>query len=455
MFRNFYIFIDITKTMEWEEETFMWHWMEFCELLYPKIIRKNRVAAEVLGLSLLALTHRLYVYRSRPMPCTFFIALIGKPAAGKGRLLDCIKMATENTWIADIPTGSVEAIETTIEDYRFGVLAWDEIGELVEKSGEYLKRVKYLVNRMYYLDRISRYRMSKKSVDIRANSYFVNIIFAGLEEDWGEIENAFLGGFERRFIKLRVNRGTKPFTGEETRTEAWTHLMWLWDYISRHVNQMVFVKFNSDFRKYSEILSTLPERYWSAAEEYTYKLLAACSINAARGVTNSARSISCDGERIKLFPMPQNEIPYSFENIEYYKCEVSQELVDQYQSLITGNSRDFFELKMMRDRTICAVIDRLGTIDSGYLTKTQFVRELLRFTNAARYKTIMEAMEDAGIIRIIPGSLLESEDDIVVYDHTAPLCANCVHFDACVSSGTVTDIKKALFCKKFKLKEKN
>ncbi len=439
--------------MEWDEDTFMWHWMEFCELLYPKIIAKNRLAAEVLGLSLLAITHRLYVYRSRPMPCTFFMALIGKPAAGKGRLLDCVKMATENTWVTDIPTGSVEAIETTIEDYRFGVLAWDEIGELVEKSGEYLKRVKYLVNRMYYLDRISRYRMSKKSVDIRANSYFVNIIFAGLEEDWGEIENAFLGGFERRFIKLRVNRGAKPFSKEDTKQEAWTHLMWIWDYINKHVNQMVFVKFDSDFSKYSDILSTLPERYWSAAEEYTYKLLAACSINAARGTMNSARAISREGEIVKLFPMEKCEIPYSFENIDYYKAEVSQELVDMYHPLMTENARDFFELKMMRDRTICAVVDRLGTIDAGYLTKKQFVRELLRFTNAVRYRTIMEAMEDAGIIRVIPGSLLESEDDIVVYDHSAVLCANCAHFDACVSSGKVTDIKQAMFCKRFKMKQ--
>jgi len=118
------------------------------------------------------------------MPANFFIALVGKPASGKGRVLDCLRSIIDATWIREIPTGSAEAIELSIQDRTFGYLIWDEMGEVAEKSGDYLHRIKYLLNKAYYLDRITRYKTTKKSVDIPANSYYINVIFAGLEEDW-------------------------------------------------------------------------------------------------------------------------------------------------------------------------------------------------------------------------------------------------------------------------------
>jgi len=436
---------------ELPEGTFLWHWMRFCESLYPRIVKKNEAAFLITGMSLLTVAHRAYVLRSRPMPANFFISLIGRPASGKGRVIDCLKLAIQQSpSIEEIPTGSVEAIELGIEERKYGYLIWDEIGELVEKSAEYLRRIKYLINRMYYLDRITRYKVTKKSVDIPANSYYVNIVFAGLQEDWNEIENLFLGGFERRFIKVPMKRAVKPFEIQEPDREGWKHCFWIWDYLRNHQAEVWFIKI-PDLTDLAELVMELEEEYWSAAEEYSYKIAAAMLINESRGTEGRINGVEVKQIRSDDAPFtPTDALCYQLDhNNPPAAVSFTKEIV-KVSVIPSLNNRGLADRAVGR---LLEKIDRLRKrIDfEGYITKRDFVMTVLEVTNSSNYRNVIEVLQEAGIIRVISGKPFGIDSELVILDTEKRLCANCKRVRFCLANQKKLNIHQAEVCQHFEL----
>jgi hypothetical protein len=433
-----------------KEGTFLWHWERFCESLYPKVFKKNPMAFLIAGMSLLTLAHRAYVLRSRPMPCNFFIGLIGKPASGKGRVIDCIRLAIQDSpMIDEIPTGSAEAIELGVEERKYGYLIWDEIGELAEKSGEYLRRVKYLINKMYYLDRITRYKVTKRSVDIPANSYYVNVIFSGLEEDWAEVENTFLGGFERRFIKVKMDRAVSLFEDEEPSKEAWKHCYWIREYLRNHAHEIWFIK-PVKLSQLKNVVSTLDEKYWTAAEEYSYKIAAALLLNESMGVIGTV-----NGVEVKSIHSDDAPLEVSDAGVYAMLHSTNGKHQETAVNFLSWSLKRLFDINQIADKRVAKILsvieERLkDPSDKGYMKKKEFVREFLKSTNSLYYKPIVELLEEAGVIKIIDGGAFGIRGQIVIYNHDARICANCKHSRECASqNGGKVPINTAESCARF------
>jgi hypothetical protein len=472
---------------ELPEDTFLWHWMNFCESLYPKIVRKNLVPFFVTGLSLLTITHRCYIRWNKPLPGNFYIALTGRPASGKGRVLDCLRTIISGIeWIKEIPTGSAEAIEVGIEKNRFGYLIWDEIGEIAEKSGDYLHRVKYVLNRAYYLDPIVREKTTKKSVSIPAHSYYINTVFAGLEEDWKAIERQFLGGFERRFIALKVERARLPFEREEVNREGWKHAFWLWDYIKKREGELWYVEPPS-LEKLQERVMQLDDKYWSCVEEYSYKIAAALLLNDVSKVimeNDNIDTISHGGHKVikvtRSHDIFQELMGLNVTNGTIYYMGLNVTLLPKNSSDVSSDSgvthpqydpwyfcdvidaiiTPLFREIEVSDESIIKLNTRLEELrknpqDLGFMSKKQFVREVLKTANAQYYLYVLSALQDAGLIRVISGSIFGRRGELVVYDLKKRLCANCEHLQVCAAKAKkerrVLDIWQAESCENFKL----
>jgi len=482
---------------ELPEDTFLWHWIRFCESIYPKIVKKNIHAFFVTGLSLINIVHRAYVQRNKPMPANFYIALYGKPAAGKGRVLDCLRSVIKDTWIAEIPTGSAEALELGIHENKYGFLIWDEMGEIVEKSGDYLHRVKYVLNRAYYLDPIMRKKTTKKSVIIPAHSYYLNVIFAGLEEDWIAIEKRFLGGFERRFIRIKMERARMPFEEEEINPEGWKHAFWLLDYIKDRAGEVWYVKTPS-LEALRNTVMQVEEKYWSAMEEYAYKVATALLLNIAKGQEGQVQGIKVS----KVSKVSSIDIQYMIPNDTYDTLYY----MIPFDTMIPSNSSDFLSghknenhfdsmipsyeqfsqedaLSVIKgylcdtidvlirhlyykhdiaDETILRIINRIEELkkdpkDPGFMVKKRFVREVLRTTNAQYYQYVLSALEDAEIIKAINGSIFGKKGVLIVYDLKKRICANCEHLKVCAANAQrekrVLDICRAMECPNFRLSD--
>ena len=116
------------------EGSFLGKWMSFVEATHPWLVKRNWYEILIVGCAVLAQATKLHILYSRPVPCNFFLALTGSPAAGKSRTLDCVKAVISETWIQDLPTGSMEAMEEALAAYRYGFFMWDEAGELMEAA---------------------------------------------------------------------------------------------------------------------------------------------------------------------------------------------------------------------------------------------------------------------------------------------------------------------------------
>jgi hypothetical protein len=89
------------------------------------------------------------------------------------------------------------------------------------------------------------------------------------------------------------------------------------------------------------------------------------------------------------------------------------------------------------------------------MSKKQFVREVLKTANAQYYLYVLSALQDAGLIRVISGSIFGRRGELVVYDLKKRLCANCEHLQVCAAKAKkerrVLDIWQAESCENFKL----
>ncbi|MBO8183675.1 MAG: hypothetical protein H0Z28_12960 [Archaeoglobus sp.] len=427
--------------------SFLYHWMKYCHGTYPKIVEKNFEAFFFAGCQLLAHAGKLFVQRSKPMPCNFFLVILGKPAAGKGRIIDCLKDVIGQTWIQELVTGSVESIEESLDIWRFSYLIWDEMGELGERSQSYLDRIKYLLNKAYYLDRITRGRTTKKTVDIPRRSYYLSVLLAGLPEDWKKIEAKFLGGFERRFLPVTIQRAKLPFEPDEPQSEeALGHLAKLVQMIN-WMEDKAFLVEADDLSHFQELTLKVDERYWSMIEEYAHKIDAVLKFNLATVEFEKWGDIEPSYHQ-NIIQSTENNILMDVDGIN-----------DVYKIVIDGlmenkNSQNSVTIKdplpsMLRDgifyiirclqgfidiadatlnRCIQRIDDFVAETGKRVIGKWDFASKVLSITNADYYKHIIFALEEMQKIKTI---VIGKRKQFVVLDTNAKICFNCSEFWNC------------------------
>jgi len=409
------------------EETFMWHFTQYFDCMLGKIAKKNRTAVAFLGFSLLNTINRAYAVTNRYLPGNFFLVLRGSPAAGKSSLLKAFKIILDGTWVEIIPTGSAEAIEQEIELRRFGYLIWDEISELSRRGAEYLDRVADLLKRAYYLDRITRYKTTKKSIDVPMDSYYLSVILSGLQEDWVKLEKKHLGGFERRFLPITIEKARKPFEVEELDPDAQKHLEWLWNYANERKDICVLAKM-PDLSFLQEKVEKVDEQYSATVEEYTYKITTALMINENinvsmyQRVSNQKNITLIHDDTIDTYMIRIDTLIHNLGGeAVFHSC-----INTLFDTLI----HEFNVTRHVADETIHRLLDRIDSYLSAHnppiLRKRKFMREVLKITNAQYFSYVVKALVESGHIRIIRQS---ERSQWVVLDPAARCCCNCAHWD--------------------------
>lgn len=417
------------------ENTFLWHWMEYCKKTYPKIVDKNWWTFFLTGCQLLAHASTLYIHRSKPMPGNFFNVLIGEPASGKGRVIDCLKDAIEGTWISEIPTGSIEAMEDELDRARSGILIWDEMGELGERQQSYLDKVKYMVNRAYYLDSITRARTTKKTTYMNAHSYYLSILMAGLPEDWKKIEKKFLGGFERRFLPLQVQTAKGPFEDSPYDPDALIHLRAIRDIINQFEDIAILVE-PGDLSHLKDEVMEVKKRYWTLLEEYALKLDGVMRVNYATTDVPSLHQ--------RLEPSPHLELLIDIDGVDCYVMDIDgvmetndahsfDSIIHQIPSMsikmVKNNLEGFIDVA---DETLYRCLKKLEEYNSqnenSVLSKWKFASKVLGITNADYYKHVINALKEMGVIKVVSAG---EGKPMVITDTRARLCPNCKHYNEC------------------------
>jgi hypothetical protein len=412
--------------------------MTFVELCYPWLLKKNWYQILVVGCSLLSTSAKLFINYTRPMPCNFFLTLIGSPAAGKGRIIDCVNaVLSDIDWLYNIPTGSVEGIEEVIDSRRIGFLIWDEMGELSQgaKKGDYLSKIKYLFNRMYYLDKLERIKASKKPVSIPANGYYISIILAGLPEDWKNIRDTFLGGFERRFLPLKIERTKTPFEDYPTDDRAIPVLLECQNMLDLFKDKQIIVE-PLNLERYKDTILKIDDRYWTLFEEYIKKLAACLILNdlTAESISQISKGIKISDQPILIsndihdILMISNDIvisdknPSSFSDIKYHILDDTViTLLDSHSSIPKINDAKYVEM--------------LNKIDEHYkrtgefiVHKTYLMKVILEVTNPKWFEKYYRAFIARGDVRIV--KVPEGKPDHVIKP-TLTICYNCKWWDEC------------------------
>jgi hypothetical protein len=413
-------------------------WMNFVEKTYPWVMENNPWACFVVGCSLIAQATKLVVNLSRPFPCNFFIALVGHPASGKGRILDCLNAVISGTWISDIPIGSAEGIEDAIEACRFGYILIDEMGELVDtqKKSDYLDKLKYVFNRIYYLDRIARVTR-KKTTWIEANSYYVSVVLVGQEHDWKNLEKRWKRGTERRFLPVRVKGFKEPFRYPDPDPEAAEYLVKLQKWInSLRDYGVVLPKFEPS--GYSQYLKNLDPRYVPLVEEYTMKILASVMVNNMFDFGDSeeveVRSAGQQGHQ--GHPVSGLRLLTSIDPADLMLTFLTSDLDKNPEAFFATWS--FIPLTLVNevlgggelaDEKLEVIIARMRDYvkEAGevVVSKKVFVREILKNARASEYNYYIKALEDGGYIR----TFRRDRATYIILDPQASICANCKYFN--------------------------
>lgn len=420
-----------------QKESPLGWWLTFVEGTYPWVFQNNPVQVLWVGCSILAQATKLFINFPRPMACNFYIALVGSPAAGKGRLIDCVNAVINNvSEIAEIPTGSAEAIEEAIQHFRFGYLIWDEMGELTSSGkGDYLHRVKYLLNKAYYLDRITRARRKDKPTYIAANTYFLSVILAGLPQDWKGLEKKWGGGIERRFLVCRLKGRKEPFKMPKPSTEAAEALSNLVSMLNAFEGIGVVLP-PFELSGCSNLLRGIEDRYISLIEEYTYKIVAVLLLNnvlanmteddiLVSGQSGHTGHIIRDINLLTindLYLPNMTNMTYDQNNNPESSSRLGRDVVMTLISSLCG-------FRELADDKLYAILDRMESYinNTGKLvvTRKEFAREILKTAVAREYNYILKALSEAEYVRLVK----QGRATYVVLDPNAKICYNCKHYN--------------------------
>jgi len=263
------------------------------------------------------------------------------------------------------------------------------------------------------------------------------------------IEKRFLGGFERRFIRVKVERARLPFEEDEVNPEGWKHAFWLWDYIKQREGELWYIKTPS-LEELRDRVMQLDEKYWPLAEEYSYKIAAALMLNQSKGAELSQGGIKVSKVSKNQITDINVMIPNDTFDTLYYMIPLDTLIPKNDSESFLGINdwplhdtvdtmiRSLFHEVDVADDVIMKLASRIEELkkrpeDEGFMVKKMFVREILRTTNAQYYQHVLAALDDAGLIRAVNGKIFGRRGVLIVYDLQKRICPNCEHLKACAA----------------------
>ena len=425
-------------------------WLKLCKYsLTPRTYEMNVEKLLLAGCLLVNQAAHVFVNDAFKTPANMFIALLGKPGCGKTTIMNLMRLVCDAANIYEIPTGSPEAMEEAIEEYRDGIIFWDEAGELVEKGSDYLQRVRYLLNKLYYLNGITRKKTTRKSVEIKPRSYYVSAVLGAIEDDWNRLISHWKGGFERRFLPLRLKKGRRMFEREAPRSEAVEAVKNLSGWFKPVRNSVFAVDFTDIMPVLKEVGGKLnvPEEYETAVEEYSLFVLSAILVSnvlaeAGRG-EDFRRKIRSHGHysprgTINSFVTHSDYndlyiVTYSDHVTKIFDGKLGEHMVTiPVVTLVTIVTRlvasCFTDVNVeIRESKVLEILDRIRSrVEKGVkiVSHKTFVREIIRIGNANIYRGYVKFLEDAGYIRVLHGKRGKK----VILDLNAKICGNCALF---------------------------
>jgi hypothetical protein len=321
---------------------------------------------------------------------------------------------------------------------------------------------------MYYLDTSTFMRTTRDPVVLRRGEYYLSVVFAGLPEQWKAIESAFLGGFERRFLTLKI-RGKLPLYKQPRLSDKAAGLLVDLQAFIRCLNEYYFIFDPPDLTEFTDIVEreVWDELKQSVVQDYSYKLWVAEQLNRLpfrELVSSVSQSISesvnlpmilhdtiddtCDTNMMVI----PNKNPLRFSNDSIIESMIlNTTIIKPLISSVTG-------LKTVEEPEMAELIRRIEVkVSKGIILMPfmEFVTEILGTRNADWYRPRIKALEDAGKIKLIQ----ISRKRIVVLDTTSEICYNCRHWDECskdhreaIKAGE-WDIYQAKQCDRFELEQ--
>lgn len=451
---------------------FIAHWEEFCKLTIPDVYKNNPWEIRVIGAAILNTAAKVWINFAQPLPANFFLALVGSPRSGKSSILRNVRAVIEPTWMHVIERGSPEAVIEQISKHKYGIFIWDEVEEVLKKAKSYMNTLSNKLNDMYYLDATTFLRTTKDPIILKRGDYFISTIFAGLPEQWKAIESEFLGGFERRFLTLKIKGKLPLYKSPAYNNTAAELLVKLQNFIEC-LSDYCFVLNPPDLSDFAEMVEreVWDELKQSVVQDYSYKLWVALQLNklpfdklvslVSHNINNSSDlpmilNDTLDDTNDTNMMMILNKKPLRFLNDSIIDSMILTDLI--LKPLITSVKG----IKVVEEPEMGELIRRIEILKSRevkYMRFIDFVTDIIGTRNADWYRPRIKALEDAGKIRII--QIKRKRFVVTVPD--AQMCYNCKHFDlACkldypsreereMIADSVNPIEDAKECEHFEL----
>lgn len=441
---------------------FLEEWERFCELTIPDVYKNNRWEIRVVGAAILNTAAKVWINAAQPLPGNFFLALVGTPRSGKTGILKCVRAVLYSSGLGVIERGTPEAVLEQVKNVKFGIFLWDEVEEVLKKARSYMNTLSNKLNDMYYLNTVTFMRTSKSPIILEEGDYYLSVMFAGLPQQWKAIESEFLGGFERRFLTLRIKGKIPLFELPHPSPMAAEILVKLRKYL-KCLENYYFVLDPPDLKRYAEIVEreVADELKQSVVQDYTYKLWAAEQINSALDITNITEitqnndHILCDvcdildDTNVTNMIMIRNKKGLKISTNT--SCDHTNPIVMEHY-YIRPLIRSVTGISTVEEPEMAELIRRVEMFrrrNVVFLTLSNFVKEVLGTRNADWYRPRVKALEDAGYIRTVK----DGRKIIVVLDPTARLCYNCTAYGDCQLAKQILEeaeeLKEGVCCDDF------
>jgi len=428
--------------------------MEYLRLSRAAFCKYNPNVPIIFSSAAVALASRMWVDGSDYWPGTFYIALVGEPGTMKTRFIETY-LSLFSGVIPGIPAGSPEAMVQALGSNRHTYIWFDEVGRLSRNIDSYMATLFPILNIAYYLGEIGQIRTKKeKSVVIPAGEYFLHAYFAGTPKDWGIIERRASDGFVRRTLVLPVTGEVPYYKRDHKNPLIREHIARLRMYI-RHILKLL-TKLDVDvvlpeYPHLEPILTklVLDREKRILIHEYSQKIFAArilgnlitFSIDEDLNqvdVNEIIHRMIGNGEKIGVkvdvvennpeFVRLQVIVP---ETIGGSKGVTLEDYLPPHYEVVT--------LKMLIRATsppisaptpeLAENLERIRNwLNSGgsvVVSKTKFVQEIFNSNNVNAYKATIEALADAGYIKLVDYIYRGRTVQYVVLDPKARICANC------------------------------
>jgi hypothetical protein len=426
-----------------EESPIAWA-MECFGYINKRFLQRNWKAAFVLSCALINQACKAFYESVPPWPMNFCLALTARQGTGKGLVKNTLKWLIQDTHVRVIGAGSPEGIVEQIRHNRFSFLIWDEAGESVEKGADYLKRNKYLLNAIHDLDEIGKNVVTRASTTVPAYSYYVTPILICLPEQWRRIEQEFSGGFERRFLEVRLQK----FKGALETGELDERFIELAAKVGAVVNAFEnyailvhkLLTKEEELELSERIARIFGEDDESKAGEYFYKETVAVLLNeliaeylVEDGDVSNVSNVSKLSESGLVTVETLGDTRIRIGDVWRHGDKRRHERA--YSSNVSNNLETFIDLlceliskeQVYADEAIQRLIPKLHELRKTHITLStrEFAKLLLGTTDSTRYGYVLRALRDLEEIRIYP----YRRRKVVILDPQAPICANCRHFN--------------------------